>query len=68
MPLSSPDSDKGAWQGAPVSQIHISQSSLSNIESATGTLDLQASRLRRVYFFCPETARLIAAHAYRVRP
>ena len=45
-----------------------SQPALSNIETAIAALDLQASRLRRVYLFCPETARLIAAHAYRVQP
>jgi hypothetical protein len=66
MHLSSPDSDKGAGQGAPISQIHISKSNLSNIESATGTLDLQVRKLRRVFALDYPVAVVIASLAYRV--
>jgi hypothetical protein len=50
------------WQdGRAKSQIH---GSLSNTESDRAALDLQAGKLRRLYFFCHDTARTIANLAY----
>jgi hypothetical protein len=37
---------------------------LSNIETAIAPLDLQASRLQRIYFFADCTARTVAALAF----
>ena len=64
MPLNGPDSEKGAGQGAPNSQT----AALNASEYADAVLDRQARRILELYVFRPATARLIAAHAYRVRP
>jgi len=61
----SPDSEKGAGQGAPNFAILTIPTAP---EYADETLVRQARRIQRIFFFRPDTARTIAAHAYRVRP
>jgi hypothetical protein len=61
-----PEMRKGRLgKGGPKSQVII-PSSLSNTENSRSALDLQAHRLRRLFFFAPDTACTIAALAYGV--
>jgi hypothetical protein len=56
-----PPSERGApGQSTP----KISQSALSNIETAIAPIDLQARRLRQLFFFQQETARTVAQLAF----